>query len=549
MSISLTESQNIVFQYVKEFLQREFDSADPESFVTTITGQAGTGKTTITKHILQYARGKLKQTVTAVAPTHKARKVLDRVLNTGTFMSVQTITVACLLSKMKGHSYIGTKRYVSDGNHKLNMADVFIIDEASMITDADFDDIVQLAIAWEKKLIFIGDAAQIPNPAQPMSLINSELIKSDSKAFRVSNLQTLSGVMRQGQDNPLLEVCSLFRGDLRVPVIVPHETKLNSRNQGVEFIDDRREFEKRIKSAVLRTAANPNVRIIAYTNNSVNEWNKLIVGKESDFKQGDLIMGYTNGDFIENGQDYLVADVTLTTTHSIELPMQSFHMLTGQIVGLRNTDCHVERHIFIPNIDDPANEEVLSELVERAEQVNKLGSSKKDYHKYMELKSQLIFASCVFKFNGMIMTATEFKSGHPLLFTKVWDIISESNGKRTVVRNQLMQQINSRYPQLIQDRASDSKPLGDTECFADKFQIIDKDIDFGYAITAHKSQGSTFSEVFIDEADFNKLKDCWNFKLNHKENRIKEKNQLLYVAYSRPTQRAIIYSVVDPTVP
>ena len=46
-----------------------------------IVGQAGTGKTTITRKIVEYARSMKRLKVVGVALTHKARRVLEQVLN------------------------------------------------------------------------------------------------------------------------------------------------------------------------------------------------------------------------------------------------------------------------------------------------------------------------------------------------------------------------------------------------------------------------------------------------------------------------------------
>ena len=58
--------------------------------------------------------------------------------------------------------------------------------------------------------------------------------------------------------------------------------------------------------------------------------------------------------------------------------------------------------------------------------------------------------------------------------------------------------------------------------------VIVKDLDYGYAITGHKSQGSTYSHVFVMENDIN---DNWV---------IKERNQIKYVAMTRPSLTATV---------
>jgi exodeoxyribonuclease-5 len=59
-------------------------------------------------------------------------------------------------------------------------------------------------------------------------------------------------------------------------------------------------------------------------------------------------------------------------------------------------------------------------------------------------------------------------------------------------------------------------------------EVIVKDLDYGYAITGHKSQGSTYSHVFVMENDIN---DNWI---------LKERNQIKYVALTRPSMTATV---------
>jgi len=541
--IVLSDSQQQIFEKIQQFLVNKEQNV-------TICGYAGTGKTTLTKYIVTYAKGTLKMNVVGVAPTHKARKVLDKVLNANSFMMTNTLTVAGLLSKLKAHSYIGTKRYVSDGNHKLNMFDLFVIDEVSMISDIDYDEIVTIAQTLNKKVIFIGDNAQIPHPTQPMILENGELIKPDSKAFSVSNLLKLDQIIRQASDNPILEYSAYYRNNLGGPVSFDKITKINSSGDGVIFVKQP-DFINKIKETFAKNTTQS--KVIVYTNNAVKTYNKIIriaLDRKSDFVIGELLMGYVNSEWIENGQDYTVIDITATAKHTIHLKDVVFSELKGQIIGLKDNDLHVEKHVFIPDVYDDSNLGVLNELIVRAEKVNQAGSTKKDYKNYMDLKNQLTFMSDIYRYDGKIMNDNEFNASHPLLFTQISDVITDnmpsmtndmpsmtndmpSMTNRVVNNTSLTQQIKAKYPKLIEQRVSDNKVIADSEVFADKYKIIDKDIDYGYAITAHKSQASTYITVFVDETDFDKIRNRWNFKLKHNENRTKERNQLLYVAYTR----------------
>ncbi len=63
---------------------------------------------------------------------------------------------------------------------------------------------------------------------------------------------------------------------------------------------------------------------------------------------------------------------------------------------------------------------------------------------------------------------------------------------------------------------------------------VDKDFEYGYAITVHKSQGSTYTQVYVDESDIDNNR------------KYTERNKLKYVAFSRPTD--IVHSLLN-TVP
>ena len=99
----LTSDQEEALNDILNFLQssiKEFKDCS-----TLIYGPAGSGKSFLTRFIADKIRGKYN--VAGVAPTHKARKVLDRFLNRKAFYQIKTITVASLLSKIRSHHYLG----------------------------------------------------------------------------------------------------------------------------------------------------------------------------------------------------------------------------------------------------------------------------------------------------------------------------------------------------------------------------------------------------------------------------------------------------------
>jgi len=120
---------------------------------------------------------------------------------------------------------------------------------------------------------------------------------------------------------------------------------------------------------------------------------------------------------------------------------------------------------------------------------------------------------------------------HPLLCTKLADIINLETKSPT--NQELFDKINLQYDNIVNERLSDTMSLNVEECLHDRFLFVEKDIDYGYAITAHKSQGSTYDAVFVNENDFHRITDIMNYRVNKIERRLKEKNRLRYVAYTR----------------
>ena len=176
---------------------------------TLIFGSAGSGKSFLTRYIADELRKKRKKeadyrssrdySIAGVAPTHKARKVLDRFLNSqkgnspfanvsNPIASIKTMTVASLLNKMREHHYIGVDHYASTGS-KINLYDIFIVDEASMINDEDVKSMINYTFTYKKKMIFVGDKYQIPNPTQAFICRDGHAYKGDSIIFNIGGYE------------------------------------------------------------------------------------------------------------------------------------------------------------------------------------------------------------------------------------------------------------------------------------------------------------------------------------------------------------------------
>lgn len=591
----LTDDQKNALSGILEFIQRPIEKYKDCS--TILYAAAGCGKSFLTRFIADKIRGKL--VIAGVAPTHKARKVLDKFLNANAFIHIKTMTVASLLGKIRTHSYIGTNHYDGDSS-KISLYNLFIIDEASMINDEDVKKIISYAYNFKRKIIFVGDKYQIPNPSQQYVFENGFAYKADSIAFNISGFELTTNV-RQKENNPIIPIYWELRNAIaekREPNI-PKETLMfnvkdksdicstqifnKTKEIGVKFYKNIEPWYLKMFSLLKESSELHNIRIIAYTNDAVKKHNQTIrtmFGREPESPHttgypeiGELLMGYNNVGFpepyISNGQDYYVVERKYTSNYRI----REFYNLSGMVLKIKESDTNILADIFIPDISKPENQPMLIELVRRAEKVNSSYSTKQDYRKYFEIRNKLIFMENIYRYHNEILGESQFRCNNPLLFKKITEVIGSSSQslipftynlqsidtepkrllfqesnldrhsapKLVVLENKLSEDISEKYGDILTRRIADNKAVTEIEKICDQFCIIEKDIDFGYAVTAHKSQGSTYKSVFIDEADFEKLKDHFSYKLGCEIKTVKEKNQLKYVSYTRASDSAHIF--------
>lgn len=527
--MELTDSQQEAYQYIITNL--------PKERVILLEGSAGTGKTTLTKTICNYYRQIKNTLVCAIAPTHKSKKIIKNVLNKNTLIPISALTIASALGKIKEHSYVGTKLYTNGNNKKLSSYNLFIIDEVSMIHNTDLKLIIDFIHKNNKQLLIIGDRNQIPCPNAPY-LISTTISRADSFIFTDDAITKLylSEIVRQSIESPIIQLACYVKDHLLIDEPFDQLISNTHFNNIITYADIYSVFQ----SYYIKDKVN-SCRIISYTNSSVKTHNLEVRNQlkySDEYVIGELLTGYSNIGYpdlvIENGEDYFVEKIVETTNHSIG----KYKNLFGKYIVLKIADNNILiNKLFFINIYNESNQSFIMRLIELAEIVNSNHSTKTDYLNYMELKNSVVFSEDIYKFQGAIFTETSFKESHSLLFVRVSEIIINN----AIKDNALSKKINTSYPNILESRLNDSnKPIGDSETFADKYKSIEKDIYYGYSITAHKSQGSTYDNVITDEPDFQKISNRWNYKYNKLEDRTKEKNQIRYVAYTRAKENLFI---------
>lgn len=519
----MNDEQSAAFDKIIEF-------CEGDETIFGLFGYAGTGKSFLTKHIAEWcAANNIKNC--GVCPTHKAKDILEQFLNEEVFIPIPAVTVAKFLLKMRVHSYTGTKNFRGKDSDMAKIYDLFIVDECSMISDKDVEALIKNIKKSEKKVLFIGDPCQIPNPVQKYEWNDDGTIsKKDSSSFDCPHVK-LTSIVRQKEGSEIIEISKLFREDMLKEKEIPREN-----TKDLKFTSDPNTFYDYIEDNL--TLENyKTTKVLAYTNARVRSYNEFcrdILGFEGKFVKGDILMGFTNIGFpvpyIKNGAEYEVV-----WTEEVTQDVDGFQC-RGDLVVLEPFRTRNQVQLFFPHLTGTENVKMLRKLKKLAQDVNRIGSTKEDYKEYKRLKDQVMFLENIYEYDGEIICEDQFKKKHQKLFRGVSNYINPKSRKKYRVKDDF----NETYGGIVDIRTKDSKDISENEKFSDQFMIIEMDLSYGYSITVHKSQGSTFEKVFVDEKDFEKLKDSWNSRYGAYVNSTKEKNQLKYVAYTRSSEKLFV---------
>jgi len=192
--------------------------------VFMLKGYAGSGKTTILKGLVEYLNA-VEKDFALMAPTGRAAKVIREKTRQEAFTIHKSIySYEDMVEIEEGDSFY---YYYSIRNNVDVAGKIFIVDEASMISDAksemEFfrfgtDRLLSDLITFTKvaqansnsKIIFVGDPCQLP----PVSDNSSKALDANYlfENFNISTEVTeMKEVKRQGQDSGILEAAEKIR--------------------------------------------------------------------------------------------------------------------------------------------------------------------------------------------------------------------------------------------------------------------------------------------------------------------------------------------------
>jgi energy-coupling factor transporter ATP-binding protein EcfA2 len=190
-----------------------------------ITGPAGSGKTTIANRIaeLLFQRG---MNVYFAAPTHTASNRLQKILSSND-KQISVSTVHKFLGMRPAETMYGKTKFVmSDQTKPLEDDSILIIDEASMLSEEIYNNVITIC---GHRVIFLGDSCQIPPVTEEDDNRSRLLTYYDSEPpvkRHIQNVFELTEVFRQDNETSLYSLCKFIRDGI-----------LNGRAE--DFYDDR----------------------------------------------------------------------------------------------------------------------------------------------------------------------------------------------------------------------------------------------------------------------------------------------------------------------
>lgn len=449
----------------------------------TLSGYAGTGKSTIIGIFSKWLDHRIgRGNIVYTAPIHRANVITKQNnpnANVYTLSALFGFTPDTDEAMERESLDLRELEFRSKNQVKYEPGQLIIIDEASMVQDGLYEYIQKIVAKDGVSVIYVGDSAQL----RP--------VKSDhiSKVFTSDGVPqiTLTKVERTG-DNPILkEATRLRRGEG-----LSYQTDINDKGQGVLYTSNDTVINENLKQIISSEEFNADplhFRVITATNAAAATYNSKIrslrYGKfAKPFVKGDILMGYSNklrkpdGSYrLINSMDYIVQNVRDTTvkfkTDKGDIEFKAFKLSIRPIGNTIMDDFH------ITVIDKNEPDSKLFEIV-------------------------------------------EYKD-------RLWRMAKEAKQDKQI----------SKYRDLVQMAFNIDNELNITKNLEDNQGRlkIRKAIDYGYAQTVWKSQGSTYSKVLIlsNEIDtFGYGRDVMQLR-----------NELRYVAVSRAKNFVIINSEAE----
>lgn len=451
-------------------------NTDPTQYYV-IEGKAGTGKTTIAKEILKEFED---EQIYVAAVSHKAKGVIKSSFGDDT-RGKKFFSIAGLLG-MKGINDNDTQTTKFQVGLKVPLLDnppaLLVIDEASMITEDVLKKIIDINSSLSRpfQMLFLGDIGQI----QPIRDEQSEFYRTHKDL-----LNKKSDIFNSKHKSKL--ITRVRQGEANP--ILPYADYFweNSQKENPEL--------------------NPTQHIVR--NNQITDKGSLLFSNSEGEVLNSVIKAVKNA--VEKGLTNHVKIVTYHVNEKTELNQKIHEALFGKDSDYSKGDMLILNSPYdLPDVN--ATMENSSEI-----QIKSIQDTDVD-----EFGVHTLYLET----NGTAYTRTGNEQKDCVI-----QVVSRND---IGLYNQKLQELAS-YAKRQTNRALKKQAWSDFWEYKGRYA----DVDFGYAITAHKSQGSTYDIVVVDEKDIMDTTATYN----------QEKSELIYTALTRPRKTAIVISSVPVSNP
>lgn len=461
---SLNKEQQAFFNYVYECIMKR------EKKIITVNSPGGTGKTHCVKEIVK----RFPEITTILAPTNKAVSL---------FLPLKAITIHRFFNAKSDYDDNGELEFVfslmSTSSSSSKQFHVVIIDECSMIPLEMVEIFLKYMHTNDCIMIFMGDICQLP----PINEICSPVFKiPNTKHFNFTQNMRI-------KNSDLNEICDFFRRQFLHPENeIRNIPQITEKFKAIPIEQAIQEFRLDCKECVYLTWANSKKESVSI------KVRKLLFDKNT----GQLESYYASESLVFSG----------------------FRNTTEENYRYMTCDYCTEKKscTFHKNLSDKISEQT-SELIGI---LNIAGCIGKNSYRYYS--NDIIEIKDVEKVQLNI--ALNHKRNENIDFYKIidqnetiWLKPMNEKDKKTV-----SEYFKKRREEIKQIRNSKEKSNSWWNYYFQK-KLIDPEIDYSYASTVHKAQGSQWKTVLVDLYTINKSQ---------------ERKQLLYTAVSRAIDKVIL---------
>jgi len=473
---NFTKGQLVAYNELIKFINAPYDEND---YKRALVGPAGTGKTYLIKSVLKNCSMSYG-IIGLSAPTHKACRVLRESIGN---IACKVITLQSALGFRPNYDFdnfdINNIEFSALGKIKIAKYKLFIIDEASMIPDKSKSNKGGLRTFLERvckknecKIIYIGDDHQLP----PVN-------EKHSTAFLNVKLYRLTEIVRQDEDNPISPLLAILRDDIDhksfkfLEYISKHKEQFDIDNTKGYKVCNQAEFNQLVYNNFNDERITKDIdfaRVISYKNINVSYWNNVV--------RNAIIKDANKGILTKN--DLVLSYITIVDNFMDPIILNSEEYIIRDIVNYTHPTYGLKGYM------------VTFAAIHGGKQTNPLfvvdHADAYSINAYVKLSDQLV---------------------------------SEAKTAPQRIRSQKWKQYFA-FKEGCLLLCNIAKANGSI--------LYNRNLDYGFAITAHKAQGSTYDTVLVDVNDivFDKHGTVYTDA--------EEINRRLYTAISRCKSKAFL---------